>query len=449
MLRLQGRARAYDWGGTQAIPALFGYAPAQIPVAELWFGAHPDDSATVGGSADTPLFDPAQLYPKSPQADHRLEANTQRRRRRLTHWRNRGRDARNEREASNNSATAPTDLSLREYIARDPVAALGPEVARHSSELPYLLKIIAPEQPLSLQVHPSLEQARFGFAREDAAGIARNAPERNYRDTNHKPELAYALTPFEALAGFRTSRRIAGVLSGLNTELSARMLELMEEGIGTVFSWLLSAETRPDSEQIQAVVEACAARLARGESPSPRADRIVGMLAERYPEDPGVIASLLLNPLSLRPGESVFVPAGTVHAYLSGTAIEIMASSDNVLRAGLTHKHVDVPELLRIMDTVAAPPIRIAPERMSAAVSTFYAPVDDFELSVVRLRDATATEALRARGPRTVLCLEGAAQLTTDAGSEMLNTGQAIFVPDAEGQLRVRGFGELVVASVP
>ncbi|MGJ9531302.1 mannose-6-phosphate isomerase, class I, partial [Actinotignum sp. GS-2025c] len=346
---------------------------------------------------------------------------------------------------------APGGPSLRDLIARAPEEMLGADVARrHGGELPYLLKLIAPHQPLSLQVHPSLEQARAGFEREEAAGISRTAPHRSYRDRNHKPELAYALTPFEAICGLRTPRRIAEVLGGLGLPLTDRLAALVEErGVGAVFADLLSAGTRPEPEQIEQVVAACAARLERGASPSPRADRIVETLAQHYPGDPGVVASLLMNPVTLRPGEALFIPAGTVHAYLSGTAVEIMAASDNVLRAGLTPKHVDVAELLRIMDDAAVPPIRIAPEHMSEAVSTFYVPVDDFELSVVHLRDATTVEKLRSRGPRTVVCLEGAVEVFAGGRREPLNSGQAVFVPHCDGELAVRGFGDVVVASVP
>ncbi|MDK6591199.1 mannose-6-phosphate isomerase, class I [Actinotignum timonense] len=463
-MRIQGRARDYAWGGTSALPALFGYAPAETRVAEIWLGAHPDDSAQVIAAQDAPLFDLAQLYPSAPTGEHRIgresEANEPGRaalrgvrgRRRS---RRRAGPARGPRtpERPEESATlvAPGGPSLRDLITRAPEEMLGADVARrHGGELPYLLKLIAPHQPLSLQVHPSLEQARAGFEREEAAGISRTAPHRSYRDRNHKPELAYALTPFEAICGLRTPRRIAEVLGGLGLPLTNRLAALVEErGVGAVFADLLSAGTRPAPEQIQQVVAACAARLERGASPSPRADRIVETLAQHYPGDPGVVASLLMNPVTLRPGEALFIPAGTVHAYLSGTAVEIMAASDNVLRAGLTPKHVDVAELLRIMDDAAVPPIRIAPEHMSEAVSTFYVPVDDFELSVVHLRDATTIEKLRSRGPRTVVCLEGAVEVFAGGRREPLNSGQAVFVPHCDGELAVRGFGDVVVASVP
>ncbi|MDY5147868.1 mannose-6-phosphate isomerase, class I [Actinotignum sanguinis] len=475
-MRIQGRARDYAWGGTSALPALFGYAPAETRVAEIWLGAHPDDSAQVISAADAPLFDLAQLYPSAPAGEHRIGredevggrrgavARTPRGRWRARHRTGLARgvhtpdrsalpgcSGHSERAEESTTFLGAGGPSLRDLIARAPEEMLGADVARrHGGELPYLLKLIAPHQPLSLQVHPSLEQARAGFEREETAGIARTAPHRSYRDRNHKPELAYALTPFEAICGLRTPRRIAEVLGGLGLPLTDRLAALVEErGVGAVFADLLSAGTRPAPEQIAQVVAACAARLERGASPSPRADRIVETLAQYYPGDPGVVASLLMNPVSLRPGEALFIPAGTVHAYLSGTAVEIMAASDNVLRAGLTPKHVDVEELVRIMDDAAVPPIRIAPEHMSEAVSTFYVPVDDFELSVVHLRDATSTERLRSRGPRTVVCLEGAVEVFAGGRREPLNSGQAIFVPHSDGELAVRGFGDVVVASVP
>ncbi|MHA6748070.1 mannose-6-phosphate isomerase, class I [Actinotignum timonense] len=463
-MRIQGRARDYAWGGTSALPALFGYAPAETRVAEIWLGAHPDDSAQVIAAQDAPLFDLAQLYPSAPTGEHRIGRETEanepgraalrgvRGRRRSRRRAGPARGPRTPKLPEESSTlVAPGGPSLRDLIARAPEEMLGADVARrHGGELPYLLKLIAPHQPLSLQVHPSLEQARAGFEREEAAGISRTAPHRSYRDRNHKPELAYALTPFEAICGLRTPRRIAEVLGGLGLPLTNRLAALVEErGVGAVFADLLSAGTRPEPEQIEQVVAACAARLERGASPSPRADRIVETLAQHYPGDPGVVASLLMNPVTLRPGEALFIPAGTVHAYLSGTAVEIMAASDNVLRAGLTPKHVDVAELLRIMDDAAVPPIRIAPEHMSEAVSTFYVPVDDFELSVVHLRDATTVEKLRSRGPRTVVCLEGAVEVFAGGRREPLNSGQAVFVPHCDGELAVRGFGDVIVASVP
>lgn len=410
MKRLQGSVRTYAWGSPSAIPSFFGYPSTGDPIAEVWFGAHPDGSAFIVDDTNSPLFD-----------------------------------------YTNSEYSPATSIeSLRDYIKRDPQGTLGESVAeRYNNCLPYLLKLIAPHEPLSLQVHPTLEQAQEGYAREDTLGIDRLSPTRNYRDRNHKPELAYALTPFNALAGFRAPRRVHEVIKGLSTPL-ARQLDalVLGGGVDTAFRYLLSEETRPSPEEITQTVAACAARTP-ATSPSPRADAIVCRLAQRYPDDPGVIASLLLNPVTLRVGETLYIPAGTVHAYLSGEAVEIMAASDNVLRAGLTEKHIDAPEVLRVVNSQAAPPIRIAPERMSDILSTFYVPVDDFELSVLRLKDASYRESIRTRGPRTLVCIDGAAQVWAGGSKAVLNKGQALFIPEEDGELSVRGFGRLILASVP
>jgi mannose-6-phosphate isomerase len=345
-------------------------------------------------------------------------------------------------------------VRLDTLIASDSLAALGEDVvARFGSSLPYLLKVIAAETPLSLQVHPHVTRAQAGFEDEDAAGVPRDAPHRNYKDRNHKPELIYALSQFEALCGFRAPRRAAELFAGLDARLAKELHGVLAaqpnvDGIRTVFTQLLQPRTRPAVDEVQEVASACAARLAAG-STSPRADRTVVMLAEAYPGDPGVVTSLLLNPVTLQPGEAMFIPAGGMHAYLHGLGIEIMASSDNVLRAGLTPKHVDVAELLRNVDYVAAPPIRIAPETFHGATKVFYAPVDDFELSVTEIADE-ATHPLPGRGPRILLCLGGTMTVSSTGHGELtLRKGEAAFAPASDGPLDVRGAGTLIQADVP
>jgi mannose-6-phosphate isomerase len=347
-----------------------------------------------------------------------------------------------------------TGRSLVEVVAANPESVLGPDVvARFGPQLPYLLKVLAAEHPLSLQVHPHIDRAREGYDEEDAAGVPLDAPHRNYRDRNHKPELVFALTQFEAMCGFRAPRRAAELFAGLDAPLAKQLHGLLverptSEGIRAAFTHLLDPATRPGPGEVAELARAAAERLAAG-SPSPRADRTVALLQEEYPGDPGVVTSLLLNPVTLQPGDAMFVPAGGVHAYLHGVAVEIMASSDNVLRAGLTPKHVDVPELLRNVDYVAAPPIRVAPEVFHGATKVFYAPVDDFELSVTDLDDE-ADHPLPGRGPRILLCLEGGVHIaTSDDGALTLSRGQAAFVPAADGRLTVRGAGRLVQADVP
>jgi mannose-6-phosphate isomerase len=399
VLRLTPSTQPYAWGSTTAIPDLLGTEPDGRPVAEAWFGAHPSAPAVAATDGDG-------------------------------------------------------DRPLHELIAAGHHDLLGEDVeGRFGEALPYLLKVIAADRPLSLQVHPNLGRARAGHAEEDAAGVPLDAPDRNYRDRNHKPELVYALTQFEAMCGFRAPRRTAELFAGLDAPLAkelhgALLAQPSADGIRTVFEQLLDPTTRPSAEEVGELAQACAARLATG-SPSPRADRTVVLLQQEYPGDVGVVTSLLLNPVTLQPGDVMFVPAGGVHAYLSGVAVEIMASSDNVLRAGLTPKHVDVREVLANVDYVAAPPIRIAPEVFHGATKVFYAPVDDFELSVTEIRDDDR-HPLPGRGPRIVLCLDGEVHLAAERdGALVLARGQAAFVPASDGPLTVRGRGTLVQADVP
>lgn len=398
MLPLNPPLQRYDWGSSRAIPDLLGLSAAGGPVAEAWFGAHPSAPSLV--------------------------------------------------------RTAEGERPLDDFIAQDPDEHLGADVvARFGPALPYLLKLIAADSPLSLQVHPNLERARAGFREEEARGIPLGAAERSYRDTNHKPELVLALTPFEAMCGFRAPRRVVELLTGLGADLARELRTVLAgdptpEGVREAFTFLLQDETRPTAEQVRLVAQACATRLSQG-SPSPRADRTVVQLQAAYPGDPGVVTSLLLNPVTLQPGEALFVPAGGVHAYLEGVGVEIMASSDNVLRAGLTHKHVNTAELLRNVNYVAAPPIRIAPEVFHGSTRVFYAPVDDFELSVTQVDDE-AEHPLPGRGPRVLLCLAG--ELTAwgpRCPPLTLARGEAAFAPASDGPLTIEGRGRLVQADVP
>jgi len=397
---LTGRRQAYDWGSPTAIPALLGTPADGHPWAEYWLGTHPAAPSTIAGST----------------------------------------------------------TSLAEAIAADPRANLGDVVlARFGPTLPFLLKLIAPARPLSLQVHPGLERAREQFAAEEAAGIALDSARRNYRDPNHKPELLYALTDFEAVCGFRSPRRAAEIMAGLGTPVTDRIAALLlakptANGMRAAFRSLLAEHLAPGPDVVERVARACAARRAGGASPSPRTDAIVERLNRHHPGDPGVLAALLLNPVSLRPGEAIYVPPGDVHAYMSGLGVEIMAASDNVLRAGLTSKQVDVDEMLACISGAAAPPMRIAGEHVSPQTQVFYAPVDDFELSITTLGGDVAEVWVPGTGPRILLCLEGESSARTDAdGGETttLGPGDAVFVSAGEGRLYVRGRGRLVQATVP
>lgn len=400
MWELTPRIQHYAWGDTAVIPDFLGAGRDGQPWAEAWYGAHPTAPAT-------------------------LEDGT-------------GLDAA--------IAARPRRL-LGEGIER----AFGPH-------LPYLLKLIAPDKPLSLQVHPTREHAAESFAAENAAGLGIEDPRRNYRDDNHKPEMVLALTKFEALCGFRTPRRAQQVLTGLATVLTDRLYGLLREqptaaGMRAAFRTLVSSTMRPSPDQVADVARASAERLAAGRSPSPRIDATVVRLHESFPGDPGVVAAMLLNPVTLQPGEAMFVPAGAIHAYQSGFAVEIMASSDNVLRAGLTPKKVDADEMLQCVSVVAAPPIRIAPESLTDRTVAYYAPVDDFELTITTLEDVPGSfqprHVVPGSGPRILLCLEGDALVESDSGRRRLGAGHALFVPADARAVRLGGHGRIIQACVP
>lgn len=389
----------YAWGSATAIPTLLRQSADGRPWAEAWFGAHPLAPSPVDGGG-----------------------------------------------------------TLQDVIAADPAAQLGP-IAEQAFEgrLPYLLKLIAPDQPLSLQVHPAREHAQAAFAAENSAGLPLDDPQRNYRDGNHKPEMLVALTEFTALCGFRAPRRAATLLEGLDTALTDRLHASLvkdptADGMAAAFRHLLALDPATRGAQIAEVAAACEARLTAGASPSPRIDVIVGHLHRHYPGDPGVVAALLLNPVTLHPGEALYVPDGTLHAYLSGVGVEIMAASDNVLRAGLTCKRVDVEETLRCVSVTAAPPVRIAPERQTPATVAYYAPVDEFELSFTEIPagEEETWHPLPGSGPRILLALEGTWEVRgPDGTATAIPAGSARFVGSDEGPLSVRGHGRLVQASTP
>lgn len=393
MYRLQPALQNYAWGSRDQIPHFLDIQVSEAPVAEAWFGAHPDAPTQVQGWG-------------------RLDA----------------------------------------LLARHP-EYLGEDVLdQFDGRLPYLLKLISAHTPLSLQVHPNKRQAARAYRKQE---LRRTAPEeRNYTDANHKPELLYALSEFHAVCGFRAPRRAYELLAGMDDPMAASLRRRLlirphHRGMQAAFSYLLE---HADSDAVARLAQICRERLQAGNSPSERTDQIVTMLAEQFPGDAGAVAPLLLNPVTLQPGQALFVPAGCVHAYMKGFGIEIMANSNNVLRAGLTPKRVDRKELLRIVDPVAAPPTRIAPETAHAGVDVFYVPVSDFELSIATVQASgveTRSLKLRGQGPRIILGLEGQVHVRTDRGVEQVNRGEAVFIPAATRSVELRGAGKVAQADVP
>jgi alpha-glucosidase len=373
VLRLANVVRPYAWGSLTAIAELQGREPSGGPEAELWLGAHPGA--------------PSQL---------------------------------------------PDGSTLDNRIAADPVGELGAEVvAEFGPMLPFLGKILAAAGPLSLQVHPTIEQAQVGFAAENAAGIPVDGPTRNYRDANHKPELICALTPFTALVGFRPVEATAQLMAGLGVpELAPYERMLVTEGLGSVVGALLRDGT---PALVEAVVAACAVNSAEFAAERALAVR----LTEKYPGDPGIVVALLLNLVQLAPGEALFLPAGNMHAYVEGVGVEVMANSDNVLRGGLTPKHVDVPELLKILDPEPAAASILTPLQQPNGEWVYDTPAQEFRLS----RIDSGTTVVDGAGPQILIVLDGGVRLRQGDVAVELARGESAYLPAGRGPLTISGDG--------
>lgn len=373
---LDGVIRRYEWGSTTSIQHLLDVAPDGRPAAELWFGAHPDDpSPTIAGA------------------------------------------------------------TLAAVIDADPQRALGDAVIdRFGSRLPFLLKVLAAGTALSIQVHPDLEQAKAGFAAEDAAGVDRAAPNRNYRDANHKPELVCALTRFEALCGFRPVERIQRVLDALELPELAFLADRLrgDDPLRDAFTAVLEHD---DPQSLSRTV-AARVEVLGGLDDEPRPDDVLRgarLAAYDFPGDIGVVVALLLNYVLLEPGEAIYLGAGNVHSYLRGTGIEVMANSDNVLRCGLTPKHTDVRELLRITDFTP-----LVDPRLPAVDGAFDVAVRDFRLTRLEFTDVITVD---DPGPCIILCARG----ETAVDDLLLPAGRAVFVPAAEPPVRLTPTGSALV----
>lgn len=398
---LQNEIRPYAWGSPTAIPDLLGIEPTGEPRAELWMGAHP--------SAPSRLSLP-----------HR------------------------------NGGELPTLLSR---VDADPKRELGEAVLKEfGPRLPFLLKVLAADQPLSLQAHPSAERAVEGFAEEDERGIPLDAPNRNYRDTSHKPEMMCALTRFDALIGFRASTETITLLEELQEPLLEPYVQALRTrpgsgGLREVVTGLLAAPDTVCRKLVRAVV--AAAQRALAEDPDGRFATEYAWcvrLSEFYPGDVGVVIALLMNVVRLAPGEAVYLPAGNLHCNLRGVAMEIQANSDNVLRGGLTPKHVDVPELLRVLDFVGAPVQRRLPLELPNGEQVYDAPAQEFRLSRIHL-DGHAPFTLDAPGPQILFTAEGQVELTGTGGRMMLPRGAAAYIGASQPPVKVSGEGVLFRAT--
>lgn len=320
-------------------------------------------------------------------------------------------------------------------------------------ELPFMLKVLAAERPLSLQVHPSLSQAQFGFQLEEAAAVPIDAPERVYKDANHKPEMVYALTTFDSLIGFRPTAEILRVLSPLDAPLARQLAADLRAdpgfaGIVRRLEYLLTSNVTAD--EIDAVVKACQVLADHGLDVK-RAYLTAVELAEAFPNDVGVVISLLLNRMTLQPGEAAFLETGVIHAHLRGMCLEVMASSDNVLRAGLTNKHIDPQGLVACLDKGMARVARVTPDFQLGDAEVF-SPADvEFALAVLQVSpaDAEGVELVMA-GPTLLICTGGEVTVRNAAQQEeVLRRGESLVLTAADTSVTVHGLGEVATAFAP
>lgn len=320
-------------------------------------------------------------------------------------------------------------------------------------DLPYMVKLLAAARPLSLQVHPSKPLAEIGYAREEEAGVPLDAPHRVYKDPNHKPEMVYALSTFDSLIGFRPSAEILRVLGPLDTDLTHRLSDELraDPGFATIvklIEYLLTADV--DAAEIRQIVETCRA-LGEVNLDIKRAYQTAVEIAEHYPEDIGVVISLMLNRMTLQPGEAAYLDTGVIHAHLNGLCLEVMASSDNVLRAGLTSKHIDTAGLVACLESGMARVARVTPDFLDYDTEVFSPGGGNFALAVTQISAAApeGVELVRAEGS-VIVCTGGNVTITTDAGTKIdLARGESLFLEPGDRGATVHGLGEVAQAYVP
>ncbi|MDR2717371.1 MAG: mannose-6-phosphate isomerase, class I [Treponema sp.] len=393
--KLRNQIKHYDWGSPDFIPRLMGFANNGEPCAELWMGSHAGSPSLV--------------------------------------------------------SLPSGEMSLGEFIARDPRRYLGEKTAERYGVLPFLLKLIAAEKPLSIQVHPNLTQARKGFERENKIALAHDAPHRNYRDSNHKPEIICALTPFTGMCGFRSPDEIRRLFALFLDSASAPV----REGFAPL---LQSLETPNPITALRnfleilfnfspAVKNALTEFILSVNGAKNCEWELMRNFARLYPGDPAVIAPLYLNVFRLEPGEAFFLKAGVLHAYIQGFGVELMANSDNVLRGGLTSKHIDIPELMKALDFNPLKPQINKPET-NFSCFTYPAPCEEFSLTVMRGTGGVVSlpEAF-AQSASIGIVTEGEVSVS----GTVLKQGESAFFPAAGDTppLILQGHFTLYIASVP
>ncbi|NNN84145.1 mannose-6-phosphate isomerase, class I [Vibrio sp. A8-1] len=386
--RLNNPIKNFAWGCKYAFSDLFQIAnPDQQPQAELWMGAHPNGSST--------LFIDGQ------------------------------------------------ECSLANAIVANPIFWLGENFERYGSQLPFLVKILAAHQPLSVQVHPSKVAAKFGFEQENYLGIAIDSPERNFKDANHKPELIYAITPYLAMNGFRELQFIhklfsAAVLTSLDDILAPFLAMPTKETLQQLFATILQMD---ELQKTRAVKELLSFEPTQEEDVEViETFQLITDLAKLYPCDVGLFSPLFLNVIELQQGEAMFLYAETPHAYIKGIGVEVMANSDNVLRAGLTPKYIDVPALLANtrFESIKSSELRMPPS-VDGLRSIYPIPVDDFKFDIIQ--DGLLDIAVLS--PEIVLCINGTVELYSSQSRVILTAGESAIIPAATSSYSLNSNGTI------
>jgi mannose-6-phosphate isomerase len=400
IVRLENPIQSYAWGSHTAIVRLLRRGErSEEPQAEMWMGAHP--------------------------------------------------------KAPSHLLLSEGETSLLSVMQRFSTEILGWEADEHfEGELPFLFKVLAAEKPLSIQAHPNRAQAQAGFAREEALGIPRGAWERSYRDANHKPELICALTPFWALRGFRPAAEIAGWLEHLQVDALSSIRKLLtlpdeEEALRHFYAAFLQLPASAHEGVIRQILKGAQA-LCEESGEAGEMGRWILRLAEEYPREIAILSPAILNLIRLEPGEAMFLPDGELHAYLEGTGIEIMANSDNVLRGGLTVKHIDIPELLSILRFTPTVIQRLHAMPCSDGIEAIYpTEVEEFALSVLNLASDRAYQSAAKRSVEILLCVEGAASLQSARMQPLsLQQGDALLIPAAASAYTLSGKARVYKATV-
>lgn len=393
---LENPIQTYAWGSKTAIPELLGKAPTETPQAELWMGAHPKAPSLVSdGNNKIPLYN---------------------------------------------------------LIEKKPVEVLGREISEtYHNRMPYLFKVLAASEPLSIQAHPSLAQAVKGFERENQAGIALDAFNRSYKDDNHKPECLCALTPFWAMAGFRKKQDTMDYLKMLCPRTLGDEIDMLGGFTGgsglRIFFHSLVTKSPKDTKQIIEEAMPNATRLKENE----RVFDWIVKLQTYYPEDIGVLSPAFLNLICLKPGQAIFLTSGQLHAYLEGVAMELMANSDNVLRGGLTPKFIDVPELLNVLDFSELELIPLTTEETHPCEKVYQTPAREFRLSNITVNNGCEYLSSKHRSVEILFCVEGHATVTEFPSKEAkeMSRGVSLLVPASVDKYSIRGEAAIYRASVP